>query len=102
MFKACGGNWRPMLMPSQVTKRKRGVAGRAGRECLFGFQPRHLPHRKSAHLGATALARLTASEKNGDVLVVSDLTRIETRVKPLALGDAVTLAQFDAFFTAPG
>lgn len=49
-----------------------------------------------------AAARLVALETAGDRIAVSDLTRLECRVKPLARGDAVKLAGFDAFFTRPG
>lgn len=48
-----------------------------------------------------AAARLTVLESAGDRIAVSDLTRLECRVKPLARGDAVKLAGFDAFFTRP-
>jgi predicted nucleic acid-binding protein len=52
--------------------------------------------------GPRAAARLGALRAAGDVPVVSDLTRMECRVKPLQAGDAVLLAGFDAFFAAPG
>ncbi|MGH7169493.1 MAG: type II toxin-antitoxin system VapC family toxin [Gemmataceae bacterium] len=48
-----------------------------------------------------AAARLAVLETAGDRIGVSDLTRLECRVKPLALGDAVKLTRFDAFFTRP-
>jgi predicted nucleic acid-binding protein len=50
---------------------------------------------------ARAAARLTVLESAGDGIAVSVLTRLECRVKPLALGDATKLAGFDAFFTRP-
>jgi predicted nucleic acid-binding protein len=46
----------------------------------------------------TRLARLSAG---GDQAAVSLLTRLECRVKPIRLGDAALLADFDAFFNAP-
>jgi len=48
-----------------------------------------------------AQARLTTLEAAGDLIAVSDLVRLECRVKPIRLADAVSLAQFDAFFTRP-
>jgi predicted nucleic acid-binding protein len=45
-----------------------------------------------------AEARVTALRAAGDRAVVSDLSRLECRVKPLRSGDATSLAQFDAFF----
>ena len=37
----------------------------------------------------------------GDQAAVSELTRLECRVKPIRLGDASLLADYDAFFAAP-
>ncbi len=37
----------------------------------------------------------------GDRAAVSDLTRLECRVKPIRLGDAALLADYDTFFAAP-
>ena len=48
-----------------------------------------------------AAARLALLESAGDRIAVTDLTRLECRVKPLARGDAVKLAGFDVFFTRP-
>ena len=48
-----------------------------------------------------ARTRLTAQEKAGDVIAVSDLCRLECRLKPIRDGDAGSLAQFDAFFFRP-
>ena len=45
-----------------------------------------------------AETRITALLAAGDRIVVSDLSRLECRVKPLRTGDAASLAQFDAFF----
>ena len=50
---------------------------------------------------ARARTRLTALEKAGDTIAVSDLSRLECRVKPIRNGDAGSLAQFDAFFVRP-
>jgi predicted nucleic acid-binding protein len=47
---------------------------------------------------AKRLADLTAAK---DQVAISDLTRLECRVKPLSLGDKVKLAGFDAFFSRP-
>jgi predicted nucleic acid-binding protein len=49
---------------------------------------------------ARALARLAALRAAGDQIAVSDLTRLESRVKPIRLGDSVLLADFDSFFVA--
>jgi predicted nucleic acid-binding protein len=46
-----------------------------------------------------AAARLVVLETAGDHIAVSDLTRLECRVRPLARGDAVKLAGFDTFFS---
>jgi predicted nucleic acid-binding protein len=48
-----------------------------------------------------AAARLASLEAAGDQIAVSDLTRLECRVKPMATGDAAKLAGFDAFFARP-
>jgi uncharacterized protein len=52
-----------------------------------------------AGFGPRATKRLAAALHAGDKLVVSDLTRLECRAKPLAAGDAVQLNDFDQFFT---
>jgi len=46
-------------------------------------------------------ARITALRTAGDRVVISDLTRLECRVKPLRMGDAAALAEFGAFFARP-
>jgi predicted nucleic acid-binding protein len=51
--------------------------------------------------GPRAAARLAALHAGGDTPVVSDLTRMECRVKPLKTGDVALLASFDAFFVSP-
>ena len=50
---------------------------------------------------ARAQVRLAALEKAGDRIAVSDLARLECRIKPIRLGDAISLAKFDAFFARP-
>jgi len=49
-----------------------------------------------------ARGRITALESAGDLTAVSDLSRLECRVKPLGTGDAATLARFDAYFARTG
>ncbi len=46
-----------------------------------------------------ARARLAAMRLAGDQPAISDLTWLECRVKPLRLGDAVGLADMEAFLT---
>jgi uncharacterized protein len=46
--------------------------------------------RASARLGALAAA--------GDAIAVSDLSRLECRLKPIRLGDSAALAVYDGFF----
>jgi predicted nucleic acid-binding protein len=48
---------------------------------------------------AVAINRLRSS---GDILAVSDLTRMECRVGPLRTDDGFLLQAFDAFFSATG
>ena len=50
---------------------------------------------------ARATARLTALWGAGDTLVISDLVRLECRMLPIRLGDAVRLAEFDKLFAQP-
>ena len=45
--------------------------------------------------------RLTALRSAGGEIAVSDLSRLECRVKPLQLADAQRLAIFDGFFVLP-
>jgi len=47
---------------------------------------------------ARANARLGALWSAGDILVVSDLVRLECRLMPIRLGNATGLADFDALF----
>jgi predicted nucleic acid-binding protein len=56
------------------------------------------------HTGAfqvRALKRLAALEVANDTIVFSDLSRLECRIRPMRLGDAVSLAKMDAFFARP-
>ena len=46
--------------------------------------------------GPRAVARLAALHKAGGIPVVSDLTRLECRVKPMRTANAALLAGFDA------
>jgi predicted nucleic acid-binding protein len=50
---------------------------------------------------ARATARLQALWASGDVMVSSDLVRLECRVLPVRLRDAVRLAEFDGLFADP-
>ncbi len=52
--------------------------------------------------GAMALARLGMMRSAGDSFMVSDLTRMECLVGPLAAADTALEAQFRAFFAAAG
>jgi predicted nucleic acid-binding protein len=52
-------------------------------------------------LNVRAVSRMAAMRAAGDVAAFSDRSRLECRVKPLRLGAATTLADFDAFFTRP-
>src|SRR5207245_3447503 len=48
---------------------------------------------------ARARARLAAMRSAGDQPAISDLTWLECRMKPIRLGDAVALADMEAFLT---
>ena len=48
-----------------------------------------------------AANRLVAMRTAGDHIAVSDLTRLECRVKPIQLGDTLRLSKFDGFFRLP-
>ncbi len=50
---------------------------------------------------ARATSRLTALWAGGDVLVNSDLVRLECRMLPIRLGDSVRLADYDNLFVQP-
>ena len=49
---------------------------------------------------ARAKAHLASLRSAGDELAFSDLTRLECRVKPIRLGNATLLAEFDTFFAS--
>jgi predicted nucleic acid-binding protein len=56
------------------------------------------------HIGpfnVRAMKRLAAMAAAGDRIALSDLVRLEYRVKPLKTGDAPKLTIFDAFCTQP-
>lgn len=50
---------------------------------------------------ARATARLGASWTAGDTLAVTDLVRLECRMLPVRLADAVRLAEYDNLFAQP-
>jgi predicted nucleic acid-binding protein len=50
---------------------------------------------------ARATGRLGAIWTAGDMLAVSDLVRLECRMLPIRLGDAVRLGDYDNLFTQP-
>ena len=50
---------------------------------------------------ALATSRLTAMWAAGDVLVTSDLVRLECRVQPIRLGKLTQLAEYDRLFVQP-
>lgn len=53
-----------------------------------------------ANWGERASARIEAILEASDRMVVSDLVRMECRVRPLAAGDEPGLADFDDFFAS--
>jgi predicted nucleic acid-binding protein len=48
-----------------------------------------------------ATTRLTALWAAGDIIVISDLVRLECRMQPIRLGNTVQLAEYDKLFTQP-
>jgi predicted nucleic acid-binding protein len=50
---------------------------------------------------ARATARLSALAAAGDQIAVSDLTRLECRLKPIRAGDVATLSLYDGLFARP-
>ena len=50
---------------------------------------------------ARAMARLAALWTAGDTVAVSDLVRLECRMLPIRLGNAVQLADYDNLFGQP-
>jgi uncharacterized protein len=53
---------------------------------------------KMGALSLRAVNRLGKAAAAGDRIVISDLVRLECRVKPIQRGDAKQLAAFDGFF----
>lgn len=53
---------------------------------------------RTPHLGTAATKRVQDFISQGQRLVVSDLVRMECRVRPLRLNDAITLAAFNGYF----
>lgn len=53
-------------------------------------------------LRAKMIARLAGTRVGTDTVVVSHLSRLECRVKPLREGDRLLLDRYDAFFRAQG
>jgi len=53
---------------------------------------------RAPDIGPAAAAHVEVLLSQGERLVVSDLVRRECRVRPLRLGDAVTLAAYDGYF----
>ena len=53
-----------------------------------------------ANWGERASVRIEAILEAGDRMVVSDLVRMECRVRPLATNDEQSLADFDDFFAS--
>src|SRR5262245_23283764 len=66
-----------------------------------GQRDRDLRHRGALPFQARARARLATLAAAGDRAAVSDLTRLECRVKPLRLGDPPLLADYETFFAVP-
>ena len=56
---------------------------------------------QSAPWAAMAKEQLALVEASGATVVVSELTRLECRVHPMALGRADMLSDYDAFFAQP-
>jgi predicted nucleic acid-binding protein len=57
------------------------------------------------HVGAfnvRATNRLATMAAAGDRIAISDLVRLEYRIRPLKLGDTAKLTLFDAFCSHPG
>jgi len=52
-------------------------------------------------LHGRAVGRMSALRTAGELVAVSDLTRLECRMKPIRLGNAAALALFDGFFAQP-
>jgi len=50
---------------------------------------------------AEVVTRLGTADQAASALVVSDLVRLECRVRPVATGNAALLAAYDSFFRSP-
>jgi len=50
---------------------------------------------------ARTQTRIASLRASGDLIAVTDVTRLECRVKPIRNADAASLAQFDSFFAMP-
>ncbi len=48
-----------------------------------------------------AATRLSALWAAGDIVTISDLVRLECRVQPIRLGNAIQLADYDNLFSQP-
>jgi predicted nucleic acid-binding protein len=59
-------------------------------------------HEHTGPFFVRAAARLAAMAAAGDEVAVSDLVRLECRIKPIRLGNTAALAIFDGFFAQPG
>jgi predicted nucleic acid-binding protein len=55
---------------------------------------------RTPDIGPIAARRVQSLIANGQRLVVSDLVRMECRVRPLRADDAVTLSAFDGYFAS--
>jgi predicted nucleic acid-binding protein len=58
-------------------------------------------HEHTGPFNVRAVNRLTALRAAGDRMGVSDLSRLECRVRPIRLGDAAAVAMYDSFFALP-
>jgi predicted nucleic acid-binding protein len=78
------------------------VVGRGSRDAdLPRHGHSHLLLRGRPPFQARAAARLAGLSAAGDQVAVSELSRLECRVKPIRLGDAAVLAIYDGFFGRP-
>src|SRR4051794_27992834 len=48
-----------------------------------------------------AAAQIATLRSAGDEMAISDLSRLEIRLKPLRIGDVAKASQIDAFFLSP-
>jgi predicted nucleic acid-binding protein len=67
--------------------------------CDSGILMYYFDHTGSFNVRATN--RLKALEAAGDWIAISDLVRLEYRIKPLFNGDNIKLSLFDAFCSQP-